>query len=475
MPVDLVFTLGAFVVALGILITFHEFGHFIVARSLGVKILRFSVGFGRPLVTLRRGPDDTEFVVAALPLGGYVRMLDEREGEVAAYERHRAFNRQSLGARSAIVLAGPLFNFMLAIAVYALTYVIGVDGMRPVIGPVEGEGPAAVAGIEPGDTIVAVDGRPTPTWESVLNELLSAVVGERAVELTVAREGGRRQVTIDPRGTVDIDAVGRGSLFSELGFEPRAIELAPVLGQVVAGDAADRAGLKPGDRIVAVDGDPVDDWFAFRDRVVAAPGTPLEVTFERAGDKRTTTVVPDAVEAAPGGLAGFLRRTFGNTEARRIGRVGAGPEPVSTAERDAMTGTERYGPIEALGHGVARTVEMSVMTLTVLKKMIVGEASVKNISGPLSIAHFAGESASLGLVPFLSFLALVSVSLGVLNLLPIPVLDGGHLVYYLIEFLFGRPASLWVEGYAQQLGLMTLIALMGLAVYNDVTRLVLGG
>lgn len=477
MPADLLFTLGAFILALGILITFHEFGHFIVAKSLGVKILRFSVGFGRPLVILRRGRDDTEFVVAALPFGGYVKMLDEREGEVAAYERHRAFNHQSLGARSAIVLAGPLFNFMLAIVVYAATYAIGVDGLKPVVGEVEADGPAATAGIERGDVIVAVDGRPTPTWESVLNELLAAVVADRPMQLELEGPQGRQQATLDPRGIVDIDAVGRGSLFSELGFEPRRLQLPPVLGQVVAGEAADRAGLRPGDRIVAVDGESIDSWFEFRDRVVAAPGEALTVTFERGAALREVTLTPSAVAAEGGGFGATLRALFGADvkDAAKVGRVGAGPEPMSESARAAITAKERYGPAGALLRGVARTVEMSVMTLTVLKKMVVGEASVKNISGPLSIAHFAGESASLGFVPFLSFLALVSVSLGVLNLLPIPVLDGGHLVYYLIEFVFGKPASLWVEGYAQQLGLVTLLALMGLAVYNDVTRLVLGG
>lgn len=473
MSTDLVSTIAAFVVALGILITFHEFGHFIVARACGVKILRFSVGFGRPLLLVRRGVDQTEFVLAALPLGGFVKMLDEREGEVSPAEASRAFNRQSLAARSAIVLAGPLFNLALAVFIYALTYMVGVQGIRPMVGEVPAGSVAALAGIAPGDEILRVDGGKTPTWEAVLNQLLPAVVADRSPLVEVDGPTGRRVVALDFRGHVDIDTISEGNLFDALGLGFARLHLPAVLGEVLPGEPAERAGLRVGDRILAVAGEPLDGWLAFRERVMASPGAALTLVVERSGDVFETEITPAPFSEPETGL---LPRLFGRGESGPVvGRIGASPQAPSAEALASRTAVERHDPFTALIRGAQRTVETCAMTLQMLKKMLIGDASVKNLSGPLSIAQFAGESAALGLVPFLSFLALVSVSLGVLNLLPIPVLDGGHLVYYLIEFAFGRSASAWIEGYAQQVGLGILMALMGVAVFNDVNRLVFGG
>lgn len=536
MPTDIVTTLLAFVLVLGVLITFHEFGHFIVARACGVKILRFSVGFGRPLLMWRQGRDQTEFVLAALPFGGFVKMLDEREGEVPEAERSRAFNRKSLAARSAIVFAGPAFNLILATVVYAMTYVIGVEGTRPLIGAVTPQSVAARAGLQAGDEILSVNGQVTPTWEAVLNAMLPILVADQQPELLVARStvagssgarsvsgldadsgAGRaaaarvsgtdfetstgattgvakgitsgattgaempdtgpaleRTLTLPSRGAVDLDAVSKGDLFKLLGIGLARLEFPAVVGDVIDGEPAAAAGLRAGDRILAVDGLSIADWMAFRARVVASPGEPLRLRVESAAGTRTVVVTPASFVAQQGGL---LSRWFrrGDASVPAVGRIGASPETPSTQQIDALRATERYALGPALALGAERTLEMSLMTVQMLKKMLFGDASVSNLSGPLSIAQFAGQSAELGLVPFLSFLALVSVSLGVLNLLPIPVLDGGHLVYYLIEFGFGKSASAWVEGYAQQLGLALLMGLMAVAVYNDVNRLVFGG
>jgi len=447
-------TLAAFIVALGVLVTFHEFGHYWAARRLGVKILRFSVGFGRPLWSFRAGRDHTEFVVAAVPLGGYVKMLDEREGDVAAHENHRAFNRQPVLVRSAIVAAGPLANFLLALVVYWLSYMAGVVGPKPLIGEVAPDGLAERAGLRVGDEIVAVNGERTAIWDNVLNHAVDAILDGRTLVFgVVGREGAARDVRLDFNG-FSIDDVSRGDFFDKAGFEPRRAHVPPVIGKLVAGEPAAEAGFEAGDRILAVDGQAIDDWMAWVTRVRERAGQRLEVTVERNGTPRTLTVTP---------------RTLVE-DGRRVGRIGAevAPPPPSALPPTAV---ERYSPLAAAERALARTREVTLTTLKFMRQMVLGEASVQNLSGPISIAQFAGASAKLGISRFLEFLGLVSVSLAVLNLLPIPLLDGGHLIFYLIESVLRRPVPESVQIYGQQAGMFLLLCLMGLAIYNDLMRI----
>lgn len=445
----------AFLVTLGILVTIHEYGHFWVARRLGVKILRFSVGFGRPLWMRRFGPDRTEFVIAALPLGGYVKMLDEREGEVPAAELQRAFNRRPVGARIAIVVAGPAANFALAVLAYWLMFMVGVSGLAPVLGEVSPGSAAARAGLQAGERIVAVDGRSTPTWEAVLQASLKRILEPGQMNLRVTdRYGGERAVALD-LGNVAIDDLTRGNFFDVVGMEPVRPVLAPVIGDLVPGGRAQEAGLQPGDRVLSADGRPVGDWAEWVQFIRARPGQPIDITVERDGRRLDLRLVPDSVREDDGATVG------------RIGAMVSG-ERLGPAPELAL---ERYGPITAAGRAVGRTWDMSVLTLGILGKMLFGEASVQNLSGPISIAQYAGQSASIGIAAFLSFLAVVSLSLGILNLLPVPLLDGGHLMYYLIELVTRRPVSESAQAFGQQIGFVLLLGLMGLAFYNDLVRI----
>lgn len=439
-----------FVIALGLLVTAHEFGHYWVARRAGIKILRFSVGFGRPLWRRQRG--ETEFVLAAVPLGGYVKMLDEREAPVADAELPRAFNRQSLAVRSAVVVAGPVANFVFALAAYWLMLVVGVQGPRALVGEVEPGSVAARAGLAADSEIVAVDGSPTATWDGFLRKALGAILEDGSLRLTVRdAAGGEREALLDFSG-VSIDAVGEGEFFDTLGLQPWRPHIAAVIGELVPGEPAERAGLLPGDRVIAVDGAPVADWLGWVERVQASPGLVLAVEVERRGERLTLDLRPAAAEA----------------DGRTIGRIGAqvqGPLP------PVPLGTERYGPLAALAGAGERTLDLTVTTLRFLYKMVTLQVSPRNLSGPLSIAHYAGESAKLGFARFVEFLALVSVSLAVLNLLPIPLLDGGHLLYYLIESVTRRPVPEQAQAIGQQVGLMLLLGLMGLAMYQDILRM----
>ncbi len=445
----------AFIVAIGILVTFHEFGHYWVAKRCNVKILRFSVGFGRALWRRRFGPDGTEFVVAALPLGGYVKMLDEREGEVPAAELDRAFNRKPLGQRFAIVLAGPLFNLIFAVAAYTLMYTVGMTGIKPLVDQVEPDSIAAEAGLDSGDEIIAVGDRSTGTWASVAEIIVGRVVDGESVRLQVRdADGGVSTRTLDI-ATLSLDDIAAGSLLTRLGIEPRRPPLPARVAQVVDDSPAARAGLQSGDEIVAVDGMAVADWFALVEQVQDRAGEPVTLTLERDAERRQVELTPETATLEDG------------SEVGRIG-VSVDTEPDIPAE---LRGTERYGPLESLVRGVVRTGEMSLLTLRVLGKIVTGEASVKNLSGPISIAQYAGYSAAVGIAAFLGFLAIVSVSLGVLNLLPVPLLDGGHLMYYLIEFVKGSPVSEPVQAVGQQIGLALLLGLMSVVIYNDIARL----
>lgn len=447
-------TLGAFILALGVLVTFHEYGHYWVARKLGVKILRFSIGFGKPLLTRRLGPDNTEFVLAAIPLGGYVKMLDEREGEVSAQESHRAFNRQPVLVRAAIVSAGPFANFLLAVLVYWLSFMAGVVGPKPLIGAVAPHGMADQAGLRVGDEIIGVNGQPTAIWDNVLYHAIDAILDRQTLALEVrSLDHASRHVTLD-FAQFSIDDVSRGDFFDKAGFAPVRTKVPAIIGKLVPGEAAAEAGFVTGDRIVMANDLPVADWIAWVDLVRDRPGSALRVTVERAGQTVELEVTPRSVSDA----------------GRLIGRIGAevAPPPAAAAPPTAI---ERYGPLAAAGRAVARTQEVTLTTLKFLRQMIVGQASIDNLSGPLSIAQFAGASAKLGVSRFLEFLGLVSVSLAVLNLLPIPLLDGGHLIYYLIESVTRRPVPEAVQIYGQQVGMFLLLGLMGLAIYNDLMRI----
>jgi regulator of sigma E protease len=444
-------TLVAFIVALGLLIVVHEYGHYLVARLCGVKVLRFSVGFGQPLVTRRLGADRTEWAIAAFPLGGYVKMLDEREGEVAPAERHRAFNRQPVLRRFAIVLAGPVANFLLAIAVYWLLFMHGVPGLKPVLGTPPAGSPAAQAQIVSGDTLVTIGDTPVKTWQDVRWVLLERAVDRGSVTLQVHNEKGEiafRRLDLSRMSAADLDSDFLGKI-GLTRFSPTLI------GEVRPGMPGEHAGLRPGDKVLQAGGKPIETWDQLVEAVAPKAGVPLELVVERNGEPQRLTVTPEAVEE----------------NGERIGRIGVGPDP-ALLERQMVQ--VRYAPLAALREAAVRTWEVSLLSLRMLGKMIVGEVSLKNLSGPITIADYAGQSAQLGWLPYASFIALISISLGVLNLLPVPLLDGGHLMYYLIEMVKGRPVSDRAVEIGQRIGMVVLFSLMAFAIYNDIHRLVGG-
>jgi regulator of sigma E protease len=449
-------TVVAFIVALGVLIVVHEFGHYLAARLCGVKVLRFSVGFGRPLVTWRLGRDLTEWVIAAVPFGGYVKMLDEHETQVAPHDVHRAFNRQSVSRRFFIVVAGPAFNFLFAIGVYAGLFMYGLPEARPVLGPPSAGTPAALAGVRAGDTVRAIEGEAVSTWQEVRWRVLQAALQRKSVRLEMLTEAGHlKEATLDLRGfpaaEVDTDAMER------VGLRLYRPMLEPVLGRLVSGGPAERAGLQAGDRVVRAAGKQVDSWEALVAAVRASPGARMPLTIDRGGMILEIEVIPEVVAQGED----------------RIGRIGAAPHvPPEHAEK--MLVQLQYGPIESLGKAIAKTADISVFSLKMLGRMVLGELSWKHLSGPVTIADFAGQSAQMGWVSYLTFLALISISLGVLNLLPIPLLDGGHLMYYVVEIIKGRPVSDRAMELGQRVGLALLLVIMAFAFYNDINRLLTG-
>ena len=439
-------------VALGVLVTFHEFGHFWVARRCGIRVLRFSVGFGTPLLRWhdRQG---TEFVIAAIPLGGYVKMLDEREGDVPPEQLEQAFNRKSVQQRIAVVAAGPLANFILALLFFWVIAMLGGQQVRPVIGAVEPDSLAAEAGLQAGQEIVAVNDKPTSGWAAVNLQLVRRL-GESGTLTVDVREPGstldsQRQIVLNDwlKGVAEPDPIG------SLGIRPWRPTLAPVLAQLDPKGPAAAAGLQVGDHLLALDGQALDDWQQLVDRLRGMPNRAVVLLVEREGQRLE---VPVTLAAR------------GEEEAR-IGYLGAGVQGVEWPPE--MLREVRFGPLEAVGEGFRRTWTMSLLTLDSLKKMLFGELSVKNLSGPITIAKVAGASAESGLGDFLNFLAYLSISLGVLNLLPIPVLDGGHLLFYLIEWVRGRPLSERVQGWGVQIGISLVVGVMLLALVNDLGRL----
>ncbi len=447
-------TLVAFVIALGSLILFHELGHYLVARALNVKVVRFSIGFGRPLLRRTVGADRTEWVIAAFPLGGYVKMVDEREGRVAPHDLPRAFNRQSVYRRFAIVAAGPIANFLLAIAIYWALFVSGMPGLRPIVDAPPPGTAAQLAGFRAGDTLQKVGGEPVATWQDARWALLQHAVEREPVTVEVSERSGHieaRTLDLSNLTTADLD----GDFLRAAGLLRFNPPLAPVLGQVIEGAPAQAAGLRPGDRIVAIDGEPVDDWQEVVAAVRERPQQALSIELERDGARVQTTVTTEAVEE--GG--------------RKVGRMGAAPKVDREAMRALLTEV-RYGVGESLVRAAAKTWETSLFSLQMLGKMLTGAISLKNLSGPITIADYAGQSAQVGWVAYLSFVALISISLGVLNLLPVPLLDGGHLMYYTIEILKGRPVSERAMQIGQHVGMAVLFTLMFLALFNDVNRLI---
>ncbi len=447
-------TLLAFIVALGLLIAIHEYGHYRMAVSCGVKVLRFSIGFGRPILRWRLAGKPTEFVIGLLPLGGYVKMLDEREAPVEAAERHLAFNNQPLGARAAIVAAGPLANLLLAALLYATVNFVGQEQPRAILAaPVAGS-VADLAGLRPGELVLEAgeeNGSPTAvrSFEDLRWQLTrGALEGERLRLLTQALpEGGpRREVMLDLTGFAEREADAQ--LLRDIGLPGPLSQ--PVVGRLQEGGAAAQAGLQPGDVVRAVEGRRVFDAAQLREWIrLSRPGQPQAWEVERGGQRLQLTVVPQVREEG----------------ASRVVRIGAylGAPPETVLVRDDLW--------EAAWGGVARTWEVSLLTVRMLGRMLIGEASLRNLSGPLTIADHAGKSAQMGWVPYLLFLAVISVSLGVLNLLPLPMLDGGHLMYYLFELITGRGVSeAWMDR-LQRGGIAVLMVMMSIALFNDVTRL----
>jgi len=445
-------TLLWFLIAIGILVVVHEFGHYLAARWAGVKVLRFSVGFGKPVLSRRFGRDQTEWTLSALPFGGYVKMLDEREGEVPAAEAHRSFNRATVWRRIGIVLAGPAANFLLAIVFYWALLMNGLPALKPMIGEPPAGTPAAQAGLVAGDEIRRVNGTDTPSFQDLRLALLRAGVAAEAITLKLA-DGRSVRLDVQPMQTENLEQ----DILRPLGIVRYDPVIAPVIGQLLPDGAAVRAGFQPGDRLLSANGEAVANWQDWVQVVRRHPAKPLRIEYERQGQRGALTVVPDAVDEA----------------GQRIGKIGAGPQVDESVLATLMTEV-RYGPLEALWQGAVRTWDMSVFTLEMMGRMVVGQVSWKNLSGPLTIADYAGQSATLGWISFVGFLALVSVSLGVLNLLPIPLLDGGHLMYYVAEVLTGRPVSERTMEIGSRIGMALLLLLMSFALFNDLQRLIGG-
>jgi regulator of sigma E protease len=445
---------AAFLVAIGILVAVHEFGHYWVAKKLGFKVLRFSIGFGKPLwMRVGKDIDRTEYCLSAIPLGGYVKLLDERDGEVAPEELHRSFTRRPIAHRIAVLLAGPGMNFLFAMVLYAALALIGSEQLKPVVGQVRADSPAAVAGLRSGDQIVRVGDRRIEDSEELQIALIRRFSEDGTVPLGLARDGGERSVTL--RVSADRRSLTEpGRLLPGLGFD-LAIWQAPTLVQAVPSDSAGaKAGLRVGDRLLAVEGQALVNSMEFVTAISNAPGRDLPIDIERGGERLTiVAAVPKVLD-----------------QGRTIGRLGITLEEGKRTWPPGLLFTRRSGPIEALGVGVQKTWEMSALTVQMLWRIATGEVSAKNISGPISIAEFAGISAFLGIGAFLGFLAVISVSLGVLNLAPVPLLDGGQVVYQLVEAVKGSPLSERAQLFGQQVGIALLVVLMSLAFYNDISR-----
>jgi len=435
---------------LAILVVVHEYGHFWVARRCGVKVLKFSVGFGKPIWN-RVAQDGTEYIIAAIPLGGYVKMLDEREGDVAKEELEHAFNRKPLSARVAIVAAGPIANLLFAVVAYSFIFMVGIPGVRPIVDEVTITSPASIAGVTVGDEITAVNGRDTPTWRSVNRELLDIAIEGGAARVTVKMDGNEavKHLSIPKQ---EITTLSATALMKSLGLKPYMVELKPVIANVVDNGPAQLGGLQAGDSIVSVNGDLTKSWNKLVSIVQSNANEALTFVVMRESDQIELVITP---YVAPG----------------NVGKIGASVDSQKTVLPKELQAVERYGLIDALIKGTHQTWSFSALTLKSIGGMLIGDVSSDNIGGPITIAQYASSSANGGFISFVSFLAMISISLGLLNLLPIPVLDGGHLAMYFIEWIRGEALSEQSQLQLQKLGIILLLMLMFLAFFNDLTRL----
>ena len=458
MTLDIITSIAAFIVAIGVLVSVHEFGHYWVARRLGFKVLRYSIGFGKPLwLRTGRDPDRIEYTLGAIPLGGYVRLLDERDGPLPPGDAHRAFNRRPPLARIAVLLAGPGANFVFAILAYWILFMQGMPGLKPVIGEVAPDSHAARADLRRDDEVIRVGEQPTGTRQSAVLGILERVVEEGRVPLEVRGADGRtRALEIVVPESERRALTEPGTLLRGLGmsfwYPPQPV----VVAELTAGEPAARSGLALGDRVVAVDGIAVDDYPRFVALIRERAEQPTRLTALRDGQRLEFELVPKAVDE----------------DGQRVGKIGLGAALGQAGGfPDSMLAVERYGPIGAIAPAVRETWQKSALTVRFLWRMVTGHVSTKNISGPINIAQYAGLTAAEGFIYYLGFLALVSISLGVLNLLPVPVLDGGQIVFQLVEMAKGAPLSAQAQVIGQKLGIAMLVALMGFAFYNDITRL----
>jgi regulator of sigma E protease len=452
--IELAYKVLGFLLTLGVLVIIHELGHYLVARWCGVKVVRFSVGFGRVVAARRFGRDGTEWALSAIPLGGYVKFADEREGDVSPQDAGRAYNRQNVWKRIAIAAAGPLANLLLAVLLFAGTFMAGVPGQRALLAEPAPGSAAAAAGLRGGDLVVEAGGEPVRSWQDLRWRVIKAQ-GQDFLNVSVLPSGPRagdppqaRVLPLAALQTADWEGNPLGALGLRADFGP------PLIGELVAGKPAERAGLRADDRIIGINGERIRSPTDVAAITNANAGVPLVFQVERKGGVEDITVVPEAAEQMGKvvGMAGL--------------RLKIDP---AAAERLAIT--LRYGPIEALAEGTRKTWELSVFTLKMLGRIVTGNASLKNISGPLTMADFAGQSVQAGPLVFVGYLALISISLGVLNLLPVPLLDGGHLLYYFVEVIKGSPVSDRAFEVGQRIGMAMLAVLMALALFNDVSRL----
>ncbi|MEX2259863.1 MAG: RIP metalloprotease RseP [Woeseia sp.] len=447
--IPIITSVGAFIVAISVLVAIHEFGHYLVGRLCGMKVLRYSIGFGKPLWMRVAGRDRTEYCISAIPLGGYVKFLDDREGPVEAADEGRAFNHRPVPARIAVLLAGPFFNFLFAVLAYWVLFVSGVPTVKPAVGAVDPGSYAAEAGLEYGDRIIKAGDRDGADWEAVLVAMLDNLVSDGRVELVLEGEDGWQRTTAIEVGEDVSHLTEPGKLFDGLGFVPW--QPPAVIESVEPDGAAAEAGLAPGDRITAIDGEPVRTFGDLLDIVATRPDKAVTVDYRR--DGRTYSA-----EA----MLGSAQR-----DGQRVGMLGI---RISNNAGDYWY-ERKYGPVGAVSEALEQTWASTAFTVRMLGRMVTGDVSIRNISGPINIAQYAGESASAGINQFLRFLALVSISLGVLNLLPIPILDGGQIVYQTVEWLKGSPMSERSQIMGQQVGIFALLLLMSFAFYNDIARI----